>query len=89
MPVPVVSEETVHQRLKDLGYESSEHKTDTGILWKHKETGKYIQVPYALDGFYPDFILADLEDIIGKINPWVAFKERQQRGRERTKRKKP
>ena len=77
MPVPVVSEEVVQHLLRELGYEPTEHKTATGTLWKHKQTGRHQQVPNSLDGFYPDFILQDLEEIIGKVNPWAAFKLKQ------------
>lgn len=63
----VLSEDEVYSTLRNYGYEPTDQKTDTGTFWRHKNTDKHIQVPESVQGFYPDWLLWDLEEIVGKI----------------------
>lgn len=71
MPVPVPTEKQVQALLRQAGFEPTEHRTATGVYWKSAETGKHVQVPDSVEGFYPDWLLADLVGIIGKVDPWA------------------
>lgn len=74
MAVPVVSEDKLQQVLRARGFEPTEVSTATGRFWRSTETKKHILVPDSVQGFYPDWLLADLEEITGKIDPWAASK---------------
>lgn len=63
----VLTEQDLRRRLRDLGYEETTNRTTTGAIWKSKRTGKHIQVPFPYDGMYPNFILRDLEAVIGPL----------------------
>ena len=52
----VPPEEEIHGRLKELGFEPTDEKTDTGTFWVHKESGKHLQVPHSVQGYYPDWL---------------------------------
>jgi hypothetical protein len=72
MAVPVVSEEQLKQILGKRGFEPTDERTATGRFWRSRDTGKHVLVPDSVQGFYPDWLLADLEGITGKIDPWAA-----------------
>jgi len=68
-PYPVVTEQNLIDHLTKLCYEATTVKTNTGTFWKSLKTGKHILVPFPYEGMYPEFILKDLEKIIGKVAP--------------------
>jgi hypothetical protein len=70
----VVSEQQLIDRLKALGFSRTTERTATGTFWKSSKGG-HILVPDAIQGFYPDWLLSDLEGVIGKLNPWTYKKE--------------
>ena len=74
MAVPVVSEENLQAILRARGFEPTEERTATGRFWRSAETKKHVLVPDSVQGFYPDWLLSDLEEITGKIDPWNASK---------------
>lgn len=65
----VVSEDDVHKRLAASGFEATGNRVATGEYWRSKSTGKHLLVPDSVQGFYPDWLLKDLEARIGKISP--------------------
>lgn len=69
----VASEAEVEARLRALGFEPTTWTTDTGTFWRSKSTGKHILVPFSVQGFYPNWLLGDLVEIIGKISPGGTF----------------
>lgn len=68
-PFIVVSEKNLKDRLTELCYEPTEIKTGTGTFWKCMKTEKHLLIPFPYEGMYPDFILKDIEKIIGKVKP--------------------
>ena len=64
----VVREKDLIDHLKKLGFEQTNEKTETGIFWRSPQ-GRHIQVPYPYEGMYPDWLLSDLVEIIGKVTP--------------------
>lgn len=73
----VLSKEQLEAWLKGLGYEPTEETTKTGRFWKNKTTGKHLQVPYDVQGFYPSWLLQEMELEAWKINPWPINKNHQ------------
>lgn len=69
MPDRVVSEKQLTERLKSLGYSQTTETTATGTYWR-SSGGRHLEVPFSIQGFYPDWMLIDLEEKIGKLNPW-------------------
>lgn len=68
----VVSEKQLIERLKALGFSPTGIKTGTGEFWKAKRDGNtHVLVPFSIQGHYPDWMLEDLEKVIGKLNPWT------------------
>ena len=51
----------VAQSLRAGGFERTNHTTQTGTFWKHTRTGKHLLVPKAVQGYYPNEIIYDLE----------------------------
>jgi hypothetical protein len=70
----VVSAAQVEARLQALGFEPTKERTATGVFWCRKSDGRHLLIPDSVQGFYPDWMLADLEKEIGKINAWGQFK---------------
>jgi hypothetical protein len=58
--VPVVSEQQVVERLRGLDYEATEQRTQTGVFWQSKTTGKHLLVPHASHGTYPSWMLDEI-----------------------------
>jgi hypothetical protein len=56
--------EKLEAELRAGGYESTEHRTGTGRVWRSTSNDKHIIVPDSYDGYYPDFILEDIKDYI-------------------------
>ena len=63
----VLKESELHDHLKSMGYKPTGEKTSTSTFWKNSKTGKHIQVPNSVQGFYPDWLLWELDAVIGKI----------------------
>lgn len=74
MAVPVPTEKQVQALLRKAGFEPTENHTATGTYWRCAETGKHVQVPFSVEGYYPDWLLADLVGIIGRVDPWALRK---------------
>jgi len=70
----VVTEEQVIERLRALGFTPTTVTTNTGTFWKAKGDG-HVLVPFSIQGMYPDWLLSDLEFVIGKLNPWTYNKK--------------
>lgn len=67
---PVVSREQLEERLEALDCEPTGIRLETGELWK-AASGRHFIVPDSIQGYYPDWLLWDLEEIIGTISPWT------------------
>lgn len=59
----VRTQQEVEDALRQAGYEPTEYRTVTGVIWKSNKTGKYIQVPDPYMEMYPDTILKDLKEV--------------------------
>ena len=59
----VRTQKEVEDALRAQGFEPTEHRTVTGVIWKSTKTGKHIQVPDPYMEMYPDVILKDLKDV--------------------------
>lgn len=65
-PHKVKTWEEVQDWLKAKGFTRTENTVDGGRYWRSKN-GRHIIVTDPTDGFYPDFIWADLVKRIDKI----------------------
>jgi len=72
----VLSEDSLKAALAARDCVQTEHKTQTGTFWKTRQ-GLHFLVPRSLDGFYADWMLWDLERVIGKIEAQSAFNRKQ------------
>lgn len=63
----VLSEEELQAELKKRGFEPTDETTATGRFWKNKANNKHVLVPTSIDGFYPTWLLADLDEHVGRI----------------------
>ena len=70
---PVISEKNLQDYLKGLGFQPTKETTNTGTFWKNN-AGKHVLIPFSEQGFYPTWMLADLEEVVGKIDPWSIAK---------------
>lgn len=64
----VTSERELHQSLKTIGFERTQHKTDTGTFWV--KDGNHILIPKSVQGFYPDWLLTEIHEQIGRLHLW-------------------
>lgn len=64
----VLTEAEMEAALIDRGFRPTASKTATGTYWAHP-SGKHIQVPNSLEGFYPDWMLYELVSRIEEIVP--------------------
>jgi hypothetical protein len=55
--VRVPSQEEIFKGLEELGFKPTGKKTNTGEFWRH-ESGRHIQVPFSVQGYYPDWLRA-------------------------------
>ena len=62
----VKPEKELHAARDRFGYEPTDQETSTGLFWRHRKTAKHIQVPKSVQGFYPDWLLWDLQEMIGE-----------------------
>lgn len=71
---PTLTEDGLKSALLDRGCCPTDQKTGTGTLWKTK-SGLHFSVPNSYDGYYPDWMLRDLEVIVGKIDAWSEIRK--------------
>jgi len=43
--------------LEEQGFEATNLRSKTGEFWRHKHSGRHLQVPLALSGFLPDWLV--------------------------------
>lgn len=55
-PVRVPHEKEIFKELEELGFEKTGEKTRTGEFWRHKPSGRHLQVPFSILGFFPDWL---------------------------------
>ena len=67
---PVMSRQQLEGRLHDVGAEKTDQRTDTAEIWR-LPNGRHFTVPDSVQGYYPDWLLRDLEEIVGRLEPWV------------------
>jgi hypothetical protein len=57
----VLSEAQIFAELRRLGFEPTGRKTATGEFWLHKTTKRHLQVPFSIQGFFPDWLIWEFE----------------------------
>lgn len=72
----VTSEEELRKALEKEGFVPTEERTKTGTFWRHIRSGLHVEVPRSIQGFYPDWLLSDLYEQIGRLHLWEKFKPR-------------
>jgi len=77
----VLKEKELHQVLANFGYEKSE-KTNTGCFWhNHEHEAKMprtLHIPDSVQGFYPDWLLSEIQGIDKQIEKAVNEKRENQ-----------
>lgn len=73
---PVLSEQTLKSLLEARGCAATTLSTETGTIWKTAQ-GLHFIVPFPEQGYYPDWMLMDVERMVGRINAWSARNRRQ------------
>lgn len=53
----VPPKEEIFAELGKLGFEATGEKTDTGEFWRHKASGRHLQVPNSVQGYFPDWLI--------------------------------
>lgn len=64
--VRVLTREEVEEHLRSLGFQPTGQRTASGEFWRRAD-GKHVQVPFPYEGMYPDFLIRELVEKIGKI----------------------
>lgn len=67
---PVLTREELVKTLRERGCEPTGSRTATGEFWK-SPAGRHFLVPDSADGYYPDWMLYDLEEIVGALDAWT------------------
>jgi hypothetical protein len=57
----VPSEAEIFAELRSLGFEPTGEKTETGEFWLPKATKRHLQVPFSIQGFFPDWLIWEFE----------------------------
>lgn len=65
----VLPEAELKEILGAEGWEETPEKTKTGTFWSHQESGKYLLVPLSEQGFYPSWMLTNIEEMLGRVGP--------------------
>lgn len=65
----VLTEGDLEQVLRDRGFRPTTFKTATGRYWCDAQGLRHVLVPDSLDGYYPDWMLYELEARVGVIAP--------------------
>lgn len=63
----VVREAEVVESLKKAGFTKTTKTTATGTYWRSK-AGRHLLVPESVQGFYPDWLLNDINERLHKLN---------------------
>ena len=58
-----MTEDELHRRLDEVGYEQLEHGTETSTFWRNKLKGWIIQVPNSIGGKYPNWLLEKIKPV--------------------------
>jgi hypothetical protein len=66
-PSRVRTQAEIEALLRSKGLEPTDKCTDTGRFWRHSMTMRHVQVPFAVDGMYPEFILKHLRGILEEL----------------------
>lgn len=61
----VISESELEEKLASLGYARTTLESRTGTIWFNDGATKPIQVPHSIQGFYPDWLLLEIENRVG------------------------
>jgi hypothetical protein len=89
--LPVITEEQVKAKLREVGYEPTDHVSATGRFWKHKDANRHLMVPISADGYYPDWLLDEVvqraraigDEIcatgVAAISPWERLRPKRDR----------
>ena len=67
----VITENQLHARLQELGFKPTKEKTATGTFWKNEKTGRHVLVPNKYGPGYPPWMVEELMEIVGIINPYA------------------
>jgi hypothetical protein len=46
----------IFKELEEQGFERTGTTTKTGEFWRHKPTGRHLQVPFSIQGYFPDWL---------------------------------
>jgi hypothetical protein len=46
----------IFKELESQGFERTGEKTKTGEFWRHKTTRRHLQVPFSIQGYFPDWL---------------------------------
>jgi hypothetical protein len=66
---PVLSKAELDEILEEHGCTDTREETETGTIWR-AASGTHFTVPFPHQGYYPSWMLADIEQVVGKIDPW-------------------
>ena len=47
----------IYANLEQRGFEASGRRSSTGEFWRHTSSGRHIQVPFAIAGFFPEWLI--------------------------------
>ena len=53
----VPTEHEIFDALRELGFQETDVETATGRFWKHEQTGRHLQVPHSVQGYFPDWLI--------------------------------
>jgi len=66
---PVLSKAELLELLEELGCIDTREELETGTIWK-APSGRHFIVPFSNQGYYPSWMLTDMELVVGKLSPW-------------------
>lgn len=66
---PVLSKAELIDLLEERGCTNTKEEIETGTIWR-AATGSHFIVPFPHQGYYPSWMLADIENVVGKISAW-------------------
>lgn len=66
---PVLSKAELVEILEERGCTDTREETETGMIWRGP-SGRHFIVPFSNQGYYPNWMLHDLESVVGKLSPW-------------------
>jgi len=55
-PVRVPPEAEIFKELEAQGFIRTGETTATGEFWRHTPTGRHLQVPFSIQGYFPDWL---------------------------------